>query len=331
MCAVAPARTLAFMVTGVPASRASSVVAPAPPIDVRGLSRRYGAVDVVRDVDLTVAAGEVFALLGPNGAGKTTVAEILEGFRDRSGGTVSVLGADPAAPPAGWRERIGIVLQESAPDPGLTVQEAVELYAGYHARPLSPVETLERVGLAGRASTSTAAISGGERRRLDLAIALVGDPELLFLDEPTTGFDPAARRAAWDLIDGLRDGGTSIFLTTHFMDEAERLADRIAVIVAGHVVAVGPPATLAGRDRAPAEIGFSLDDAAPSLPETLRSRVTAHVGSRLTLSSPTPLPDLAALAAWSRSSGVVVADLTVSRPSLEDVYLALTGAPKGSR
>src|SRR3954468_6671343 len=184
-------------------------------IDVRGLRRAYGAVEAVRGLDLRIARGEVYAFLGPNGAGKTTTVEILEGFRTATAGDVRVLGREPAHAPAAWRDRIGIMLQESASDPGLTVRETLELYAGYHTRPRAIGETLALVGLAGEAGRRGADLSGGQQRRLDLALALIGDPELIFLDEPTTGFDPAARRAAWDVLDGLRALGRTVFLTTH--------------------------------------------------------------------------------------------------------------------
>ena len=204
-----------------------------PALRLLGLRKSYGEVEAVRGIDLEVERGEIFAFLGPNGAGKTTTVEILEGFRPRSSGEVSVLGVDPADGTREWRDRIGIVLQESAPDPGLTVREALELYAGYYSQPRSVVETIALVGLEGKHDRQATSLSGGERRRLDFALALIGDPELIFLDEPTTGFDPSARRTAWDVIENLRDLGKTIFLTTHYMDEAERLADRIAVIVDG--------------------------------------------------------------------------------------------------
>src|SRR3954454_19251040 len=218
-------------------------------IRVRALRKSYTDSEAVRGIDLDVRRGEIFAFLGPNGAGKTTTVEVLEGFRPRSGGDVSVLGVDPAQGTRSWRDRIGIVLQESAPDPGLTVRESLELYAGYYSEPRSVPETIALVGLAGKDSRQATSLSGGERRRLDFGLALIGDPELIFLDEPTTGFDPSARRTAWDVIENLRDLGKTIFLTTHYMDEAERLADRIAVIVAGQIVAQGTPLTSADATR----------------------------------------------------------------------------------
>src|SRR3954463_2902755 len=226
-------------------------------VEVRGLRRAYGAVEAVRDLDLQIARGEVYALLGPNGAGKTTTVEILEGFGAPTAGHVRVLGSDPARAPAAWRDRIGIMLQESAPDPGLTVRETLALYAGYHTRPRAIGETLALVGLAAEAGRRGADLSGGQQRRLDLALALIGDPDLIFLDEPTTGFDPAARRDAWETIASLRGLGKTILLTTHYLEEAEALADRIAVIVNGRIVAQGTPGTLGARDEEATRISFT--------------------------------------------------------------------------
>ena len=227
-------------------------------IRVRGLRKRYGDVEAVRGIDLTVRTGEIFAFLGPNGAGKTTTIETLEGYRHRDAGEAEVLGSDPARPAAGWRARIGVVLQESQPEAELTVEECVSLYAGYYPRARPVGETLELVGLADRRAARCGQLSGGQRRRLDVALALIGDPELVFLDEPTTGFDPAARQSAWQVIAGLRDLGKTIFLTTHYMEEAEHLADRIAVIAAGRIVAEGAAATLGGRDTGASVITFTL-------------------------------------------------------------------------
>jgi ABC-2 type transport system ATP-binding protein len=295
-------------------------------ISVTGLRKSYGAKEVVHGIDLSVRPGEIFAFLGPNGAGKTTTVEILEGFRERSGGAVSVLGVDPAQGGASWRDRIGVVLQESQPDPGLTVQECVDLYAGYHERPLPTDEAIALVGLTGNAATMTDRLSGGERRRLEVALALVGDPDLLFLDEPTTGFDPAARQAAWTVVERLRELGKTILLTTHSMEEAERLADRIAVIAEGRIVATGTPGTLGGRDRSASEVGFTLPArlSAAELPPELRMRVQDARGARILLRSEAPLAHLALLAAWARRVGADVRDLEVGRPSLERVYLELT-------
>jgi ABC-2 type transport system ATP-binding protein len=297
-----------------PASRPSvASMSSQPAISVRGLGKRYGDVEAVRSLDLEVAAGEIFAFLGPNGAGKTTTVEILEGFRARSEGEVRVLGVDPARGDAGWRNRLGIVLQESQPEPGLTAREALELYAGYYDRPRGVEETLALVGLGSHAGRRGEELSGGQRRRLDVALALVGDPELIFLDEPTTGFDPSARRAAWTMIEGLRALGKTIFLTTHYMEEAERLADRIAVISGGRIVAEGTPATLGSRDRKATSITFTLPD-----------------GVRKHIRTVAPLPELARLAEWASANAVELPDLEVRGASLEEIYLELTAHDKGA-
>jgi len=204
-----------------------------PVVSVRGLVKRYGRREAVGGIDLEVHRGEIFAFLGPNAAGKTTTVEILEGFRDRTAGEVTVLGVDPAVADSAWRDRVGVVLQESEPEPALSVRECLELYAGYYRSPRDIDDTIALVGLTEKTDDRAALLSGGQRRRLDVALALIGDPDIVFLDEPTTGFDPAARRAAWDVVAGLRRLGKTVFLTTHYMDEAEYLADRIAVISGG--------------------------------------------------------------------------------------------------
>ena len=294
-------------------------------ISVRGLRKSYGAFEAVAGIDLEVSAGEIFAFLGPNGAGKTTTVEILEGFRQRTAGEVSVLGEDPAHADAAWRDRIGVVLQESQPEPGLTVRECLELYAGYYRRPRDVVDTIRLAGLEEKADTLGERLSGGQRRRLDVALALIGDPELIFLDEPTTGFDPSARRAAWEVVSGLRKLGKTVFLTTHYMDEAENLADRIAVIAAGRIVAEGTPATLGGRERMAATIRFTLPAGLDDwdLPEPLRDHAS-RVNGRVVVESRQPLADVKALADWALAQGLDLPDLDVRRPSLEDVYLQLT-------
>jgi ABC-2 type transport system ATP-binding protein len=296
-----------------------------PVITVRGLRKRYGAVEAVRGIDLEVRRGEIFAFLGPNGAGKTTTVEILEGFRARSDGEVSVLGVDPARAGGAWRNRVGAVLQESEPEPGLTVPECMELFAGYYEHPREIEDTIALVGLREKASSLASQLSGGQRRRLDVALALIGDPELIFLDEPTTGFDPSARRAAWGVIGGLRELGKTVFLTTHYMDEAENLADRIAVISGGRIVAEGTPRTLGGRERMAARIAFTLPAgiAPDDLPEDVRAAARRADG-RIVLESEQPLPVLKSLADWALDRRVDLPDLDVRRPSLEDVYLELT-------
>ena len=230
----------------------------APVISVSGLRKSYGEHEVVCGIDLEVRRGEVFAFLGPNGAGKTTTVEILEGYRSRGAGEVRVLDEDPASADGGWRSRIGLVLQSCTMPPELTVRELVELYAGYYPHPRGAAETIELVGLTDKRDARTKQLSGGQLRRLDVALALIGDPELVFLDEPTTGFDPSARHHAWEVIANLRELGKTIFLTTHYMDEAQALADHVAVIVAGEIVAQGTPETLGGRDRELSDISFRL-------------------------------------------------------------------------
>ena len=258
-----------------------------PVISIHALHKRYGDAEAVRGIDLEIRRGEIFAFLGPNGAGKTTTVEILEGFREATSGTVEVLGRNPWRAPASWRERIGIVLQESEPEPGLTVRECLALYAGYYRAPREVEDTLALVDLAAQADQRATALSGGQRRRLDVALALIGDPELIFLDEPTTGFDPSARRAAWEVIGGLRDLGKTIVLTTHYMEEAERLADRIAVIAAGQIVAEGTPQTLGGRQLEAAQITFTPPGSSSreDLPAKIAHRVVAQPGGRLLLES----------------------------------------------
>ncbi len=297
-------------------------------ISVRGLAKSYDGVEAVRGIDLEVAVGEVFAFLGPNGAGKTTTVEILEGFRDRSAGEVRVLGVDPARGGREWRDRLGVVLQESQPAVGLTVRECLRLYAGYYSAPRGIQEMIALVGIEEKADTSVGELSGGQRRRLDVALALIGDPELIFLDEPTTGFDPSARRAAWELIAGLRSLGKTVFLTTHYMEEAEHLADRIAVIAAGRIVAEGTPGAIGGRDRMATTIRFTLPGGVhlDELPPRLRALADTTATSVVTLRSETPLAELRVLAEWALQRGFELPDIDVRRPALEDIYLSLTEA-----
>jgi ABC-2 type transport system ATP-binding protein len=277
-----------------------------PVISIRGLRKSYGQVEAVRGIDLDVQAGEVFAFLGPNGAGKTTTVEILEGYRKRSVGEVTVLGEDPGHAGRDWRERIGIVLQSCRLDPYLTVRESLELYAGYYAAPRPVEETIELVGLAGKAEERTNHLSGGQQRRLDVGMALIGDPELLFLDEPTTGFDPSARRQAWEAIAGLRELGKTVFLTTHYMDEAQHLADRVAIIARGQVLAEGAPDELGERQSRPTRISYRLD------------------GEEVSLETETPVAALHELTGRALEQGREIEGLEVTRASLEDVYLSLT-------
>ena len=288
---------------------------------------KYGATEAIRGIDLEVYPGEVFAFLGPNGAGKTTTVEILEGYRQRTGGDVAVLDVDPDRADGNWRARIGVVLQESEPEAELTVKECLSLYAGYYPAPRTVEETMKLVGLEQRADQRCGRLSGGQRRRLDLGLALIGDPELLFLDEPTTGFDPSARRAAWEVIAGLGSLGKTIFLTTHYMEEAEYLADRIAVIAAGRIVAEGTPATLGSRDSQKSIIRFTVPVGADAseLPAGVKAAIVgSSTGNQVELQASKPLPLLGALAAWSSDKGLDLDDLNVSRPTLEDIYLELT-------
>jgi ABC-2 type transport system ATP-binding protein len=292
-----------------------------PVITVRGLHKAYGDVEAVRGLDLDVHAGEILAFLGPNGAGKTTTVEILEGFRERDGGEVSVLGEDPARASAAWRGRIGVVLQESEPPGLLTVTEALELFAGYFPSPRPVADTIAQVGLEAQAEQRAGRLSGGQKRRLDVAMALVGDPELLFLDEPTTGFDPAARREAWEVIASLQQLGKTVFLTTHYMEEAQRLADRVAIVKDGRIVASGPPSELAGERAGTAVIAFTPPQG--ELP-ALSSPPVAGTRGIVEVRTERLVDDLATLTGWARERGLDLPDLIVTRPTLEDVYLELT-------
>ncbi len=298
-------------------SRAPSAVV------VAGLRKSYGAVQAVRDVSFTVEDGEIFALLGPNGAGKTTTLEILEGFRVRDAGRVEVLGADPGDRASGraLREQIGLVLQDIAVEPYLTVRETLARNAGYYPAPRDVGEVIGLVGLAGQERRKVRALSGGQQRRLDLALGLIGNPRLLFLDEPTTGFDPNARRDAWQIVRNLRDAGTTIVLTTHYMDEAQALADRVAVMSGGRIVAEGPPLTIGGRDAARARIRFALPDGCTTADLPLPA-VAGH--GLVTVETAEPTEALHELTGWALRRGTVLDRLTVDRASLEDVYLRLT-------
>ncbi|MBT8228333.1 MAG: ABC transporter ATP-binding protein [Dactylosporangium sp.] len=298
-------------------------------IRVRGLRKCYGRVEAVRGLDLTVRRGEIAALLGPNGAGKTTTVEILEGHRSRTSGDVQVLGADPRRPTREWRARIGLVLQSTQMPAELTVGELVARFAAFYPSPRDVDETIELVGLTAKRRARAGRLSGGQQRRLDVALALVGDPELVFLDEPTTGFDPQARRQAWSMIDTLRTLSKTVLLTTHYLDEAEALADRIAVVVDGRIAAEGTPATLGGRDSAPCEVRFCrperLDPAVLDLVAASAEGSLTVVGGVVTLRTADPAGVLGPLLDWARAHGTELPGLEVRRPSLEDVYLAITG------
>jgi ABC-2 type transport system ATP-binding protein len=300
-------------------------------ITVSGLAKSYGGVQAVRGVSFTVGRGEIFALLGPNGAGKTTTLEILEGFRGRDGGQADVLGLDPGDRATGraLRERIGLVLQDIAVEPYLTVRETLARNAGYYRAPRDVAEVIALAGLAGQERKKVRNLSGGLKRRLDLGLGLIGNPELLFLDEPTTGFDPAARQDAWQIVRGLRGCGTTILLTTHYMDEAQALADRVAVMSGGRIVAEGTPSDLGGRDTAGARIRFALPrghSAADLPPGAVLGGAGAVPGDGLvTVQTSAPTETLHQLTGWALRRGLTLDRLTVDRPSLEDVYLGLTG------
>jgi ABC-2 type transport system ATP-binding protein len=275
-------------------------------IAVRNLAKSYGSVEAVRGISFDVAQGEVFGLLGPNGAGKTTTVEILEGYRKRDGGDASVLGHDPGDASRELRERIGVVLQQSELSPNLTVRETHQLFAGYYAHPRDVDEVVDLVGLGEKRDARVKTLSGGQKRRLDLGVALVGDPDLVFLDEPTTGFDPAARRAAWEMIRALRSLGTTILLTTHYLDEAQQLADRVAVLRDGEIVRQGTPAELIGDSRV-TEIRYRRG------------------GELVVLETSDPVRELNELTGKALADGEQLEQLEVRRATLEDVYLELVG------
>jgi ABC-2 type transport system ATP-binding protein len=274
-------------------------------VSVSDLRKAYGEVEAVRGISFEIAAGEIFGLLGPNGAGKTTTVEILEGYRKRDAGSVTVLGADPAKADQRWREQIGVVLQSSAMYPTLTVAESLALFGGYYADPRSVDEVVQLIGLEQKRDSTVRTLSGGQRRRLDLGLALVGDPDLLFLDEPTTGFDPQARRRAWESISSLRALGKTILLTTHYLDEAERLCDRVAVLREGRIAAIGRPGELTGA-LPPTEIRYRQD------------------GREVVLRTEEPTRILSELTQAALAEGRELEALEVRRPSLEEVYLSLT-------
>jgi ABC-2 type transport system ATP-binding protein len=309
-----------------------AATSPAPEDDdrhavvVRGLTKSYGGVSAVAGIDFHIARGEVFALLGPNGAGKTTTVEILEGFRQRDGGQVSVLGYDPGQHQSKLRDLLGIVLQSSAVDPYLTVEEMIGMFAHFFPHPRPVGEVIELVGLTEKRTSRVVKLSGGQQRRLDVAIALAGDPELLFLDEPTTGFDPSARRGAWEVVKNLAALGKTVLLTTHYMDEAQYLADRVAVIASGRIVAEGTPATIGGRDQARPQVQFRVPAGtrppAELAAETAPDGVTTFATSDLTRA-------LHTLTTWALDNRVDIDRLEIVRPSLEDTYLELTGEAAG--
>ncbi|HVM12250.1 MAG TPA: ABC transporter ATP-binding protein [Actinomycetota bacterium] len=292
-------------------------------IEVRDLRKRYGQIEAVRGLDLAIRRGEIFALLGPNGAGKTTTLEILEGHRPRDAGEVSVLGFDPGRGERAFRERIGIVLQETSVEPYLKVEEAVELFRGYYPAPRPLEEILEVVGLREERGTLVRRLSGGQQRRLDVALGLAGNPDLLFLDEPTTGFDPAARRGAWGMVRNLRTLGTTVVLTTHYLDEAQHLADRVAIVIGGRIVSEGSPEELTGAGATTIAFVLRADAQPPASLGALRD------GERVTIRTEDPVRTLHELTGWALNARVELEGLSVSPRSLEELFLELTAEPEG--
>ena len=302
-----------------------------PAIEVRDLHKSYGETHAVGGVSFEVRRGEVFCLLGPNGAGKTTTVEILEGYRERSSGEAHVLGIDPATGARALREQVGIVLQQCGVQPDLTVYELIEMFGRYHVRQRPVDEVIELVELGEKRNERSKKLSGGQRRRLDLALALVGDPELIFLDEPTTGFDPQARRQAWSTIRSLCQLGKTVFLTTHYMDEAQFLADRVAVMRGGKIIASGRPDELGGRDLRPAEIRFELPEGTgigdvPEVPADSRELQ----GDRVIIHTREPVRAAQIVTSWAVEGGIDLAHFSVTQPTLEDIYLELTGSDEHS-
>ncbi len=293
-------------------------------ISVQSLRKSYGSFEALRGVDLEIDRGEVFSLLGPNGAGKTTFVEVLEGYRARTAGDARVLDADPGSAGSAWKARIGIVPQSTTLFDELTVREIVTHFAGFYPAPLNPARAISMVGLDEKADARCGKLSGGQKRRVDLALGMIGDPELLFLDEPTTGLDPEGRRQLWGIVREFAALGKTVLLTTHYLDEAEALSDRVGIIDRGALVALGPPATVGGRDRERSIIRFGLRGplATTTLPEI--SGELTHEGQRVVISTVHPAATLRVLLAWADECGEPeLPALTVSRPSLEDVYLTL--------
>ena len=300
-----------------------------PAIKVRGLRKSYGPVEAVRGVDLEISTGEVFALLGPNGAGKTTTIEILEGYLDKTAGEVSVLGYNPRRNERGFKQRIGIVLQSTGVEPYLNVRETIDLFRGYYPNPLPLDDILTATGLTEQRRVRVKRLSGGQQRRLDVAIGLSGNPELLFLDEPTTGFDPSARRGAWDMVRNLKSLGKTVVLTTHYMDEAENLADRVAIMVRGQIVAQGTPSELV-RENGSTAIRFRLESRGLLMPGEIGAEPTGDDG-RYTLTTDTPTESLHQLTGWAMENGVDLEELSVAPSSLEDVFVEIAEAARGEQ
>ena len=305
-----------------PKTRGSPTLA----IEVRGLRKSYGKTEAVRGVDLHVSNGEVFALLGPNGAGKTTIVEILEGHRDRTAGEVSVLGYDPGRGERALKQRIGIVLQSTGVEPYLSVEETINLFRGYFPHPLPVDEILDAVGLGEQRRARVKRLSGGQQRRLDVAIGLAGNPDLLFLDEPTSGFDPSARRGAWEMVRNLKSLGKTVVLTTHYMGEAEALADRVAIIVEGKIVAEGGVGQLLYKDRS-TTIRFRVESGSARLPEDLTA-VPTDDDDRYAITTDGLTDSLHRLTSWAVEQGIELEELSVTRPSLEDLFIELVDSPE---
>jgi ABC-2 type transport system ATP-binding protein len=304
-----------------------SAEATVPAVSVRSLRKSYGAHEALRGVDLDIEAGEIFALLGPNGAGKTTFVEILEGYRRRSGGEATVLGRDPGHADASWKARIGIVPQSTSLIDDLTVEELVGHFAGFYPSTLGVSRTIGLVGLEEKRGARCAQLSGGQQRRVELALGIIGDPELIFLDEPTTGLDPEGRRQLWGVVRDFAQLGKTVLLTTHYLDEAEALASRVGIIIAGELAALGDPGTIGDRANAPATVRFlaagPLANAElPALPGDVRRE-----GQRYVISTAAPTAVVRALASWAAGHGVAeLPELVVARPSLEDIYLEMIAA-----
>jgi len=323
-----PECRVTLAVVAVPVSSAAVVV--------RGLTKSFGQVHAVRGVDLVIEPGTVFALLGPNGAGKTTTVEIMEGFTERDAGEVRVLGLDPSTQRRAMLERVGIVLQETAVEQFLTVRETLARRTVYYPHPRDPLEVINLIGLEEKQDTRVRQLSGGQQRRLDLGLGLIGDPELLFLDEPTTGFDPNARREAWDVVRNLSSEGRTVLLTTHYMDEAQTLADQLAVIAKGVIIAAGTPESIGGRDTGEATVRFVVPDDV-SIGELLGAQPGGEVkvtpeakGQLVEIRTATPTSLLNRLTSWAVGRGDELAGLEVTRPSLEDIYLRITSEAEDS-
>ena len=297
-------------------------------VTVQDLHKSYGDFEAVRGISFEIAPGEIFGFLGPNGAGKSTTIEILKGYRSRTGGDTWVLGTVPAKPTRAWRERIGLVLQESELEPTLTVRETIRMFAGFYSKPRPVDDVIGLVGLQDKADARVGGLSGGQKRRADVAVALIGDPDLVFLDEPTTGFDPTARREAWNMIEGLKSLGKTVFLTTHYMDEAQHLADRVVIIARGRIVAEGKPDELGAAGKAGATVvRFRLPQGYK--PEQVSAEVDAKVevaGGVASFEADRPQRALYRLTGWAEREGIELVDIEVRRPSLEDVFLQLTGS-----